>query len=294
MVKWTNYLTMRFCWLVLGMCVLFVLLCLVKHRINNKSPRYFIVNEMRKATIYPGFISNFGECHGIANKIKVVITKVSFCMMISAIRCKLKSTMVILTSRPEYCYRTCTVISDTLYIHTNTRTNTHAPTRTPQHDENIHVTVQFIPRNMHTVFALLCFVVVIHWLIFPYPSGLLHWHCGNLTIAPVPAKQPWWIWINTSCEFIMNDCVTTTKQSTTKPCAYFLGYTVGPQPVLGHCIPCPQLSEVDLTSQASVTTSAPLFGQNWACSESNTFIFSFDARWLSPNSKLFSILKLCA
>ena len=86
--------------------------------------------------------------------------------------------------------------------------------------------IQYIPRNMHTVFALLCFVVVIRWLIFPYPSGLLHWHCGNLTIAPVPAKQTWWIWINTSCEFIMNDCVTTTKQSTTKPCAYFLGYTV--------------------------------------------------------------------
>ena len=75
-------------------------------------------------------------------------------------------------------------------------------------------------------FALLCFVVVIHWLIIPYPSGLLHWHCGNLTIAPVPAKQAWWIWINTSCEFIMNDCITTTKQSTTKPCASFLGYTV--------------------------------------------------------------------
>ena len=79
---------------------------------------------------------------------------------------------------------------------------------------------------MHTVFALLCFVVVIHWLIFPYPSGLLHWHCGNLTTAPVPTKQPWWIWINTSCENIMNDCITTTKQSTTKTCAYFLGYTV--------------------------------------------------------------------
>ena len=74
--------------------------------------------------------------------------------------------------------------------------------------------LQYIPRTMHTVFALLCFVVVIHWLIFPYPSGLLRWHCGNLTIAPVPAKQPWWIWINTSCEFIINDCITTTKQST--------------------------------------------------------------------------------
>ena len=88
------------------------------------------------------------------------------------------------------------------------------------------VILQYIPRNMHTVFALLCFVVVLHWLIFPYPSGILHWHCGNLTIAPVPAKQPWWIWINTSCEFIMNDWLTTTKQSTTKPCAYFLGYTL--------------------------------------------------------------------
>ena len=86
--------------------------------------------------------------------------------------------------------------------------------------------IQYIPRNMHMVFALLCFVVVIHWLIFPYPPGLLHWHCGNLTIAPVPARQPWWIWINTSYEFIMNDCITTIKQSTTKPCAYFLGYTV--------------------------------------------------------------------
>ena len=87
---------------------------------------------------------------------------------------------------------------------------------------------------MHTVFALLCFVVVIHWLIFPYPSGLLHWHCGNQTIAPVPAKQPWWIWINTSCECTMHDCITTTKQSTTKPCAYFLGYTVFNLLVLMH------------------------------------------------------------
>ena len=92
--------------------------------------------------------------------------------------------------------------------------------------ENRSGDLQYIPRNMHTVTALLCFVVVINWLIFLYTSGLLHWHCGNLTIASVPAKQPWWIWINTSCEFIMNDCITTTKQTTTKPCAYFLGYTV--------------------------------------------------------------------
>ena len=107
--------------------------------------------------------------------------------------------------------------------------------------------IQYIPRNMQTVFALLCFVVVIHWLIFPYPSGLLHWHCGNLTIAPVPAKQPWWIWINTSCEFIMNDCVTTTKQSTTKPCAYFLGYTVSHIRLkLWDVIPCLDVDKYEL------------------------------------------------
>ena len=110
--------------------------------------------------------------------------------------------------------------------------------------------IQYIPRNMHTVFALLCFVVVIHWLIFPYPSGLLHWHCGNLTSAPVPAKQPWWIWINTSCEFIMNDCITTTKQSTTKPCAYFLGYTVN------MCVCAWQpICNIDDISQAPVPLS---------------------------------------
>ena len=98
---------------------------------------------------------------------------------------------------------------------------------------------------------LLCFVVVIHRLIFPYPSGLLHWHCGNLTIAPVPAKQPWWIWINTSCEFIMNDCITTTKQSTTKPCAYFLGYTVA---VFWLCIFCDHRRPHIHTSGSSVFT----------------------------------------
>ena len=77
---------------------------------------------------------------------------------------------------------------------------------------------------MRFCFAVLCCGYTL--ADFPYPSGLLVWHCGNLTIAPVPTKQPWWIWINTSCEFIMDDCITTTKQSTTKPCAYFLGYTV--------------------------------------------------------------------
>ena len=85
-----------------------------------------------------------------------------------------------------------------------------------------------ISQEICTRFLLCCALLWLNidWFSHIYYWGLLHWHCGNLTIAPVPAKQPWWIWINTSCEFIMNDCITTTKQSTTKPCAYFLGYTV--------------------------------------------------------------------
>ena len=54
-------------------------------------------------------------------------------------------------------------------------------------------------------------------------TSLALWQSND---CPSASKATWWIWINTSCEFIMNDCITTTKQSTTKPCAYFLGYTV--------------------------------------------------------------------
>ena len=95
------------------------------------------------------------------------------------------------------------------------------------HTSNDIAFMYSISQEICTRFLLCCALLwlYIDWF-SPYQSGLLHWHCGNLTIAPVPAKQPWWIWINTSCEFIMNDCITTTKQSTTKPCAYFLGYTV--------------------------------------------------------------------
>ena len=129
-----------------------------------------------------------------------------------------------------------------------------------------HEQIQYIPRNMHRVFALLCFVVVIHWLIFPYPSGLLHWHCGNLTIAPVPAKQPWWIWINTSCEFIMNDCITTTKKSTTKPCAYFSGYTVKSGPKISVTAMSPGIarqSAAAILKTKWISYSSPLQGYNY-------------------------------
>ena len=114
-------------------------------------------------------------------------------------------------------------------------------------------TLYSISQEICTRFLFCCALLwFIHWLIFPYPSGLLHWHCGNLTIAPVPAKQPWWIWINTSFEFIMNDYITTTKQSTTKPCAYFLGYTV--------CVVNDTTWNSNLLSNLSIQISRTLVG----------------------------------
>ena len=138
---------------------------------------------------------------------------------------------------------------------------------------------------MHTVFALLCFVVVIHWLIFPYPSGLLHWHCGNLTIAPVPAKQTWWIWINTSCEFIMNDCITTTKQSTTKPCAYLLGYTVG----YGRVVTTHNLREHGFTF-ACLDVGYHYNDADWYLNTTGFVCmkdFSYNFKWAWLNSKTY-------
>ena len=42
------------------------------------------------------------------------------------------------------------------------------------------------------------FVVVWYWLIYPYYSGLHHWHHDNTTIAPVPVKQVRTIWLKNS------------------------------------------------------------------------------------------------
>ena len=132
----------------------------------------------------------------------------------------------------------------------------------PDHQQMQFCTVPYIDRCFickTTVYPKkyahgFCFAVLCcgYWLIFPYPSGLLHWLCGNLTIAPVPAKQPWWIGINTSCEFIMNDCITTTKQSTTKPCAYFLGYTVYS---IANTLRCTSASSSGLNSARLLWTS---------------------------------------
>ena len=50
--------------------------------------------------------------------------------------------------------------------------------------------------------AMFCYSCIFRsgsmWSIYPYPSGLLHWHWGNHMIAPVPVMQPWRIWVKWS------------------------------------------------------------------------------------------------
>ena len=79
---------------------------------------------------------------------------------------------------------------------------------------------------MHIAHALLCLGAS---LLNPYPSGLLPWHWGNHMIAPVPVKQPWRTCINTPEPAINWNNKTTTNQSTTKPCIYFMGCDILPE-----------------------------------------------------------------
>ena len=61
---------------------------------------------------------------------------------------------------------------------------------------------------------------------FPISIRLTSLALGQSNDCPSANKATLMNMDKSSYEFIMNDCITTTKQSTTKPCAYFLGYTV--------------------------------------------------------------------
>ena len=86
--------------------------------------------------------------------------------------------------------------------------------------------IQYIPRNMHTVFALLCFVVVIHWLIFPISIGLTSlalWQsndCPSASKATLMNMDKYFMWIH--YERLHNP----NKAKHNKTVCIFLGYTV--------------------------------------------------------------------
>ena len=72
----------------------------------------------------------------------------------------------------------------------------------PKQIQKSKVWVQYIPRNMHTVFALLCFVVVIHWLfffIFIRLTSLALWQsndCPSASKATLMNMDKYFMWIH--------------------------------------------------------------------------------------------------
>ena len=90
--------------------------------------------------------------------------------------------------------------------------------------------LQYISQNIRTTSCALFSCGYIGsrfvWSIYPYYSGLLHWHWGNHTIAPVPMKQPWRVWVNKCNGFTQKYCVTTVKQRTPQLCVYYMRYSL--------------------------------------------------------------------
>ena len=72
------------------------------------------------------------------------------------------------------------------------------------------ITSQEMCTRLALCWVLSCFDI---GRLYPYPSGLLHWHWGY-TIAPVPVKQPSRICVNTPYKSAMNYDLIKTKQIT--------------------------------------------------------------------------------
>ena len=87
--------------------------------------------------------------------------------------------------------------------------------------------------DMHIIHTFFYSVVVWYQSISSKNTALAP---GQSIIAPVPMKEPWSRWVNRlyvldtlgADSIVVLDNSTTTKQSTPKPCAYFIGYTVYP------------------------------------------------------------------
>ena len=69
-------------------------------------------------------------------------------------------------------------------------------------DTNLYVVIQYIPRNMHTVTALLCFVVVTHLTDFPISirlTSLALWQsndCPSASKATLMNMDKYFMWIH--------------------------------------------------------------------------------------------------
>ena len=82
------------------------------------------------------------------------------------------------------------------------------------------------PKKYAHAFVVLCFVVVMQSFIMNSYEVFIHihqgWFAGTGAIVRLPQCQ----WSKPDGYGKISQCITTTKHSKQKPCAYFLGYTV--------------------------------------------------------------------
>ena len=83
--------------------------------------------------------------------------------------------------------------------------------------------IQYIPRNMHTVLLLLCFVVVMQSFIMDSHEVFIHIHQGCFAGTGAIVRLPQCQWSKPDGYGKISQCITTTKQSKAKTASIFLG-----------------------------------------------------------------------
>ena len=83
------------------------------------------------------------------------------------------------------------------------------------------------PKKYAHGFVVLCFVVVMQSLIMNSHEVFIHIHQGCFAGSGAIVRLPQCQWSKPDGYGKISQCITTTKHTKVKPCAYFLGYTVG-------------------------------------------------------------------
>ena len=86
--------------------------------------------------------------------------------------------------------------------------------------------IECIPYDLYlVVFCCICHFTHFHQGYFTvFGAIIITDTMAIILIALVPVKQPWMVWVNVTHGSHMNYDTTKSKHSTTKPCAYSMGY----------------------------------------------------------------------
>ena len=87
----------------------------------------------------------------------------------------------------------------------------------------VTLAIQYIPRNMHTFFVVLCFVVVMQSFIMSSREVFIHIHQGCFAGTGAIVRLPQCQWSKPDGYGEISQCITTTKHSKAKTVCIFLG-----------------------------------------------------------------------